>query len=71
MSGLDDWMDAHPDVRIACLPNAGGRRAIEFGVRAREPAAYAALQALESQLVDAGMPLGARSRVKSSSQEPD
>lgn len=64
-------MDAHPDVRIACLPNAGGRRAIEFGVRAPEPAAYAAFQALESQLVNAGMPLGARSRVKSSSQEPD
>lgn len=26
-------MLAHPDVRLSCLPNAAGRRAIEFGLR--------------------------------------
>lgn len=39
-------MDAYPEVRVSCLPNAAGRRAIEFGVRgprAEAERAYALL----------------------------
>ena len=68
---MQSVMDAHPDVRIACLPNASGRRAIEFGVRGSEPAAQAALQSLEVELVAIGAPLGARSCLKRSPQGSD
>lgn len=53
-------MDAHPSVRIACLPNASGRRAIEFGVRGAATDARAAFTALETDLLAAGVPLGER-----------
>lgn len=59
---MQSVMDDHPTVRIACLPNAGGRRAIEFGVRGSAAAAQAAFQALEEALNAAGVPLGERSR---------
>ena len=59
---MQQVMDAHPDVRIACLPNASGRRAIEFGVRGSAVAADNAFRALESALVEMGVPLGRRAR---------
>lgn len=52
-------MDAHPGVRIACLPAADGRRKIEFGVRGRPQAAAEAFDALHDALRRAGVPLGA------------
>ncbi|MES1926813.1 molybdopterin-binding protein [Salinisphaera sp. T31B1] len=58
---MQSVMDAHPSVRIACLPNAGGRRAIEFGVRGTPDAVRAAFGELESALSAAGVPLGERS----------
>ncbi|GAB3682323.1 competence/damage-inducible protein A [Salinisphaera aquimarina] len=57
---MQSVMDAHPAVRIACLPNAGGRRAIEFGVRGRAAEVEAAFAALEHALIAADVPLGTR-----------
>lgn len=51
-------MDAHPDARIACLPAADGRRAIEFGVSGMPSAASDAFDALHQALVEQGVPLG-------------
>lgn len=50
-------MDAHPGVRIACLPNASGRRALEFGVRGAPAAAAAAFEGLHHALRNQGVPL--------------
>lgn len=55
---MQQVMDAHPDVRIACLPNAEGARLIEFGVRGRPQAAQAAFEALKATFADAGVPMG-------------
>jgi molybdopterin-biosynthesis enzyme MoeA-like protein len=59
---MQQVMDAHPDVRIACLPNASGQRSIEFGVRGNPIAADNAYRALETALAQAAVPLGRRSR---------
>lgn len=55
-------MDAHGDVRIACLPNASGARIIEFGVRGEPKAAETAFADLKAELERAGVPLGRVSR---------
>ncbi len=57
---MQNVMDAHPDVRIACLPNADGRRVIEFGVRGLPLPASAAFDALVSALEAAEVPTGRR-----------
>lgn len=59
---MQSVIDAHPDVRIACLPNAGGVRSIEFGVRGMPLAADKAFTALNTALREAEIPLGRRSR---------
>ena len=59
---MQQVMDAHPQVRIACLPNASGQRSIEFGVRGEAIAADKAYEALETALIEADVPLGRRSR---------
>jgi molybdopterin-biosynthesis enzyme MoeA-like protein len=51
-------MDAHPDVRIACLPSASGKRSIEFGVRGSPVAADNAFRALVNALEADGVPIG-------------
>lgn len=55
---MQDVMDAHPETRIACLPSADGRRAIEFGVRGRPnaaaPAFDALIEALKTERVSIG-----------------
>ena len=51
-------MDAHPAARIACLPAADGRRAIEFGVSGTPDVAAAAFDALHAALVEQGVPIG-------------
>ncbi|MDA3919463.1 MAG: molybdopterin-binding protein [Salinisphaera sp.] len=53
---MQSVMDAHPDVRIACLPNADGGRLIEFGVRGRPTAAKEAFAALKYAFKEAGVP---------------
>jgi molybdopterin-biosynthesis enzyme MoeA-like protein len=58
---MTEVMDAHPEVRISCLPEAGQRRAIEFGVRGAPAEAQVAFEALENALTRAGIPLGERS----------
>lgn len=55
---MDNVMQAHPDVRIACLPDAGGRRSIEFGVRGRPAEAESAFEALVKALQKASVPMG-------------
>lgn len=55
---MAEVMDAHPGVKIASLPEAGERRAIEFGVRGAPAAAQAAFEALKNALTRAGVPLG-------------
>lgn len=57
---MQQVMDAHPQVRVACLPNAGGRRAIEFGVRGAPAAARDAFDMLHDTLLAQGVPLGDR-----------
>ncbi|MGN8159293.1 competence/damage-inducible protein A [Salinisphaera sp. RV14] len=52
-------MDAHPAVRVACLPAADGRRRIEFGVRGRPAPAAAAFDALVAALNESAIPTGA------------
>lgn len=59
---MQQVMDAHPDVRVACLPNAEGRRAIEFGVRGAPVEAGAAFDALKAALLESGVPVGAERR---------
>lgn len=59
---MQQVMDAHPDVRIACLPNASGRKSIEFGVRGSPVAADNAFMALERALDESGVPIGRRTR---------
>lgn len=59
---MQQVMDAHPDVRIACLPSASGQRSIEFGVRGSAVAADNAFRTLERAFVEAAVPLGRRSR---------
>lgn len=53
-SDLIDAMEAviaaHPGVRLSCLPNAGGRRAIEFGLRGPPAQAATAYRALAQAL---------------------
>lgn len=60
-SELIDVMDAviaaHPGVRVSCLPNAAGRRAVEFGVRGRGPAASAAYHDLWRRLASQAVSL--------------
>lgn len=50
-------MDAHPGVRIGCLPNAGGRRALEFGIRGASAQAAAAYEHLYGALQARDVPL--------------
>lgn len=33
IEAMNDVIAAHPDLRLSCLPNASGRRSIEFGLR--------------------------------------
>lgn len=50
---IDDMqavMDAYPAVRIACLPNADGKRMLEFGVRGLPGQAAAAYSLLAERL---------------------
>lgn len=56
---MQSVMDAHPAVRIACLPAADGQRRIEFGVRGRPTPAAEAFDALVAALQDAAIPMGA------------
>lgn len=51
-------MEAHPAVRIACLPAADGRRSIEMGVRGQPASAEAAYEALVEALAAADIPMG-------------
>ncbi|WP_111746358.1 competence/damage-inducible protein A [Salinisphaera orenii] len=55
---MQSVMDAHPDVRIACLPSADGRRVIEFGVRGPRVAVAPAFEALVATLDAAEVPTG-------------
>jgi len=55
---MQSVMDAHPDVRIACLPNADGARLIEFGVRGQPVAAQAAFETLKQTFADHDVPTG-------------
>src|SRR5699024_7084266 len=50
-------VDAHPNVRIACLPNAAGKRLLEFGVRGTPAAAASAYEALYERLQARQIPL--------------
>lgn len=56
---MQSVMDAHPSVRIACLPAADGQRKIEFGVRGRPTEAAKAFDALVAALNEASVPTGA------------
>lgn len=56
---MQSVMDAHPTVRIACLPAADGQRKIEFGVRGRPAAAAEAFDALVAALHESSIPVGA------------
>lgn len=47
---MDAVMQAHADVRLSCLPNAAGRRAIEFGLRGASQSAAAAYLQLRDAL---------------------
>lgn len=55
---MQSVMNEHPDVRIACLPNADGARLIEFGVRGRPHVAEQAFAALTRRFDEAGVPTG-------------
>jgi len=48
-------MQSHPDVRLSCLPNATGRRAIEFGLRGNSGSASSAYNQLLSALTTRGI----------------
>lgn len=50
-------MDSYPDVRIGCLPNAGGKRLLEFGVRGVASEAATAYEALAARLQARGIVL--------------
>lgn len=50
-------MDAWPAVRVACLPNAQGRRILEFGVRGVADQAAAAYKTLAKRLRDKNIAL--------------
>lgn len=39
---MDGILQRYPAVRVSCLPDSGGRRAIEFGLRGKRPLAAAA-----------------------------
>lgn len=52
---MEAVMQAHPDVRLSCLPNAGNRRAIEFGLRGAPAAAAAAFRRLSVALHERGV----------------
>lgn len=57
---IDDMqavLDAHPYVRLACLPNATGERILEFGVRGYAEHATAAYEALFARLHARQVPL--------------
>lgn len=53
---LEAVMAAHPDVRLSCLPNASGRRAVELGVRGPHAAAAAAYTDLVAALEQRELP---------------
>ncbi len=55
---MQSVMDAHPGARIACLPAADGRRAIEFGVSGTPGVAAEAFDSLYEALVAKSVPLG-------------
>ncbi|MES1943445.1 molybdopterin binding domain-containing protein [Salinisphaera sp. PC39] len=54
---MEAIMAAHPSVRLACLPNASGRRVIELGLRGPRAAAVAAYDALVGALTDQVLPM--------------
>ncbi|HET7315738.1 competence/damage-inducible protein A [Salinisphaera sp.] len=56
---MQSVMDAHPAVRIACLPAADGQRKIEFGVRGRPAPAAEAFDALVAALNESSISTGA------------
>ena len=53
---MNTVMAAHPGVRLSCLPHAGGRRAIEFGLRGAPAEAAAAYRRLRQLLAERGTP---------------
>lgn len=57
---MEQIMEAHPDVRVACLPSSDGSRAIEFGVRGQMDAVKVAFEALNTALSQADVPTGYR-----------
>lgn len=57
---IDDMqaiMNAYPDIRVACLPNADGKRILEFGVRGAAEEAAVAYQAFAERLTRKHIPL--------------
>lgn len=57
---IDDMqavMDDYPAVRVACLPDSGGERVLEFGIRGAGAQAKQAYEALFERLDDRDVPL--------------
>lgn len=50
IDAMNDVIAAHPGVRLSCLPNASGRRVIEFGLRGVPADAAAAYRRLSGHL---------------------
>lgn len=50
IDAMNAVMRTYPDVRLSCLPNATGRRAIEFGLRGRMASAAGAYHQLRDVL---------------------
>lgn len=50
IDAMNDVIATHPGVRLSCLPNASGRRVIEFGLRGAPAEAAAAYQRLAGHL---------------------
>lgn len=57
IDAMDAVIAAHPTVRLSCLPNAGSRRAIEFGLRGPAAQAAAAYRALAQALRGMDVPM--------------
>lgn len=57
IDAMDAVISAHPQVRVSCLPNASGRRAVEFGLRGVPEAAAAAYRELVARLDSQGVAL--------------
>lgn len=56
IDAMEAVMAAHPAVRLACLPNASGRRVVELGLRGPRSVAAAAYAALMQELSGRDLP---------------